>query len=201
MADIYDNSPERRFVEGLKKNITALGVKRVDFCIGYFNLRGWNQIADEVDTLQGETIYELDEFQQDIRKTRYCRLLIGMHRPDEELIRELYSCQQAEEIDNEQILRCKLKIAAEFRRQLTLGAPTNVDEQTLRHLADQLREERVCVKLYLRRPLHAKLYLAYRDDEATSNNHGKQQSDVCRYAWSRRVGYANRRQGQHQEIG
>lgn len=167
MADIYDNSPERRFVEGLKKNITALGVKRVDFCIGYFNLRGWNQIADEVDTLQGETIYEMDEFQQDIRKTRYCRLLIGMHRPDEELIRELYSCQQAEEIDNEQILRCKLKIAAEFRRQLTLGAPTNVDEQTLRHLADQLREERVCVKLYLRRPLHAKLYLAYRDDEAS----------------------------------
>lgn len=167
MADIYDNSPKRKFVEGLKKNITAIGVKRVDFCIGYFNLRGWNQIVDEVDTLQGETVYELDEFQQDIRKTRYCRLLIGMHRPDEELIRELYSCREPEPIDNEQMLRCKLKIAAEFQRQLMLGAPTNKDEQTLRHLAEQLRGGRVCVKLYLRRPLHAKLYLAYRDDDAS----------------------------------
>lgn len=167
MADIYDNSPERKFVEGLKKNITAIGVKRVDFCIGYFNLRGWDQIADEVDTLQGATIYELDEFQQDIRKNRFCRLLIGMHRPDEELIRELYSCREPEPIDNEQMLRCKLKIAAEFQRQLMLGAPTNKDERTLRHLAEQLREGRVCVKLYLRRPLHAKLYLAYRDDDAS----------------------------------
>lgn len=164
MADIYDNSPERKFVEGLKQNITSLGVKRVDFCIGYFNLRGWDQIANEVDTLEGEEVYEHDEFQQDVRKNRFCRLLIGMHRPDEDLIRELYSCREPEPIDNEQMLRCKLKIAAEFQRQLMLGAPTNKDEQTLRHLANQLREGRVCVKLYLRRPLHAKLYLAYRND-------------------------------------
>ena len=77
MADIYDNSPERKFVDGLKQNITSLGVKRVDFCIGYFNLRGWDQIANEVDTLEGEEVYERDEFQQDVRKNRFCRLLIG----------------------------------------------------------------------------------------------------------------------------
>ena len=165
MADIYDNSQERKFVDGLKKNITAIGVKRVDYCIGYFNLRGWDQIATEIDTLEGENVYEHDEFQQPIHKNRFCRLLIGMHRPDEDLIRELYSCREPDPIDNEQMLRCKLKIAAEFQRQLMLGAPTDKDEQTLRHLAEQLRGGRVCVKLYLRRPLHAKLYLAYRNDE------------------------------------
>ena len=167
MADIYDNSPERKFVDGLKRNITSLEVKRVDFCIGYFNLRGWDQIADEVDTLQGEEVYELDEDQQDVRKKRFCRLLIGMHRPDEELIRELYACRAPEPLDREHMQRCKLKIAAEFQRQLMLGVPTNKDEQTLRHLADQLRKGQVCVKLYLRRPLHAKLYLAYRDDDTS----------------------------------
>jgi superfamily II DNA or RNA helicase len=167
MADIYDNTPERRFVDGLKKNITAIGVKRVDYCIGYFNLRGWNQIADEIDTLPGDKIEELDEYQQYVNKTRYCRLLIGMHRPDEDLIRELYSCREIEPLDSEQLLRYKLKIAAEFKRQLMLGSPTNVDEQTLLHLADQLRSGKVCVKLYLRRPLHAKLYLAYRDDDTS----------------------------------
>lgn len=167
MADIYDNSPERKFVEGLKKNITAIGVKRVDFCIGYFNLRGWNQIADEVERLEGDYVDELNELQQYIRERRYCRLLIGMHRPDEDLIREYYSCRGTEELDNEQMLRYKIKIAAEFKRQLMLGAPTNHDEQTLRHLAEQLRSGKVCVKLYLRRPLHAKLYLAYRDDDAS----------------------------------
>lgn len=167
MADIYDNTPEHKFVEGLKKNIAAIGVKRVDFCIGYFNLRGWDQIADEVDLLQGDNVNELNELQQYVRQNRFCRLLIGMHRPDEDLIRELYSCREPDLMDNEQMLRCKLKIAAEFKRQLMLGTPTNKDEQTLRHLAEQLRNGKVCVKLYLRRPLHAKLYLAYREDDAS----------------------------------
>lgn len=123
MADIYDNSPEHKFVEGLRKNITALGVKRVDFCVGYFNLRGWDQIGQQIDQLEGDSIWEKDEYQQLIQKKRYCRLLIGMHRPDEDLVRELYSYREPDMIDSEQMLRCKLKIAAEFRQQLLLGVP------------------------------------------------------------------------------
>lgn len=165
MADIYDNSPERKFVDGLRKNITALGVKRVDFCVGYFNLRGWDQIDEQVDQLEGDNVWEKDELQQPIQKKRYCRLLIGMHRPDEDLIRELYSYHEPDLIDSEQMLRCKLKITAEFKQQLLLGVPSNKDEQTLRHLAKQLKEGRLCVKLYLREPLHAKLYISYRNDD------------------------------------
>ena len=39
MARIYDNI-ETKFAEGLQGIITNVGVKRVDFCVGYFNLRG-----------------------------------------------------------------------------------------------------------------------------------------------------------------
>lgn len=158
MARIYDNI-ETTFTDGLNDIISNVGVKRVDFCVGYFNLRGWNIIVDKIDELSGETIYENDE-----QKLRYCRLLIGMHRPPEDLIRELY-CGERSIPDSEYVRRCKAKIALDFRRQLQLGIPTKNDEETLRHLSRQMKEGRVCVKLYLREPLHAKLYLSHRPDD------------------------------------
>ena len=45
MARIYDNI-ETKFAEGLQGIITNVGVKRVDFCVGYFNLRGWNLVVE-----------------------------------------------------------------------------------------------------------------------------------------------------------
>ena len=51
---------------------------------------------------------------------------------------------------------------------MTLGVPTAADEQTLQTLRRQLVEGKVCVKLHLRYPLHAKLYLAHRPQD-TSN--------------------------------
>ncbi len=158
MARIYDNI-EIKFTEGLKNIITGLGVKRVDFCVGYFNLRGWNLVVDQIDQLQGENVYENDK-----KVFRTCRLLIGMHRPPEELIRQLYSGEDYTP-DSEDVLDAKRRIAEDFRRQLLLGLPTNADQATLRNLSRQLKEKKVCVKLYLREPLHAKLYLAYRPED------------------------------------
>ena len=157
MARIYDNI-ESKFAEGLQGIITNIGVKRVDFCVGYFNLRGWNIVVDQIDSLTGDYIYENDE-----RVFRKCRLLIGMHRPAEEIIRQLYTEQPLP--DANYVSQCKLAISRDFRRQLQLGFPTKQDEFTLRRLSKQMKDEKVCVKLYLREPLHAKLYLAYRPDD------------------------------------
>ena len=157
MARIYDNI-ENKFAEGLQGIITNVGVKRVDFCVGYFNLRGWNLVVEQVDSLVGDYIYEDDK-----RVFRKCRLLIGMHRPAEELIRQLYTERTLP--DANYVSQCKLEIARDFRRQLQLGLPTKQDEFTLRRLSAQMKDEKVCVKLYLREPLHAKLYLAHRPDD------------------------------------
>ena len=157
MARIYDNI-DVNFVDGLQGIITNIGVKRVDFCVGYFNLRGWNIVVDQIDNLIGDYIYENDK-----RVFRKCRLLIGMHRPAEELIRQLYTEQVLP--DANYVSQCKLEIARDFKRQLQLGLPTKQDEFTLRRLSSQMKDEKVCVKLYLREPLHAKLYLAHRPDD------------------------------------
>ena len=157
MARIYDNI-ETKFAEGLQGIITNVGVKRVDFCVGYFNLRGWNLVVEQVEGLAGDYVYENDK-----RIFRKCRLLIGMHRPAEELIRQLYTEQTLP--DANYVSRCKLEIARDFKRQLQLGLPTKQDEFTLRRLSAQMKDEKVCVKLYLREPLHAKLYLAHRPDD------------------------------------
>jgi phosphatidylserine/phosphatidylglycerophosphate/cardiolipin synthase-like enzyme len=45
-----------------------------------------------------------------------------------------------------------------------VGMPTNADEAGLRRLAEQLKSGKVVVKLFLKHPLHAKLYLLFRPD-------------------------------------
>ena len=157
MARIYDNI-ETKFMQGLQDIITNIGVKRVDFCVGYFNLRGWDLVVNHIDQIPGDYVYEKDK-----QEFRCCRLLIGMHQPDEELVRRLYSRPQIP--DANYVQQCKLEIAREFRKQLLLGNPTKKDEWTLRRLSAQLKEDKVCVKLYVAEPLHAKLYLAHRPDD------------------------------------
>ena len=157
MARIYDNI-ETKFTEGLQGIITNVGVKRVDFCVGYFNLRGWSLVVNQIDNVPGDYVYEGNE-----SKFRCCRLLIGMHQPDQELVRQLYSAKKIP--DSNYVNKCKLEIARDFKRQLLLGLPTKQDEWTLRRLSTQLKDDKVCVKLYVAEPLHAKLYLAHRPDD------------------------------------
>ena len=161
MARIYDNI-ETKFREGLHGMMSSHGVERTDFCVGYFNLRGWKMIIDDIDNLHGGYVEE-----EDGRKFRVCRLLVGMHRPPEDLVREMYS--HTDTIADADIAqRYRRQIAEGFRKQLLLGLPTKEDEWTLRRLSAQLKEGKVCVKLFLREPLHAKLYLTYRPDDFSS---------------------------------
>ena len=73
---------------------------------------------EQVDKLPGGYVYEDDK-----RKMRYCRLLIGMHRPDEDLIRGFYSRQETMP-DAEYVQRCTRQSAQDFRNQLLLGLPS-----------------------------------------------------------------------------
>lgn len=159
MARIYDNL-ENSFQEGLENMITNIGVKRVDFCVGYFNIRGWNLVVDQIDQLPGDTIDE-----NDIPTFRKCRLLIGMYSPPLDIIRELYLSRKP--VDREMANQMKIEIARDFRRQLEIGIPSNQDEDTLDKLKRQLKEGTVCVKLSVKK-LHAKLYISYRPEDKHS---------------------------------
>ena len=158
MARIYDNIG-MNFEDGLKGIMSDDKVLRVDFCVGYFNLRGWNLIVDQIDSLPGDDIYEGDE-----RRHRTCRLLVGMHRPSDDLVKQMYSAKRQALPDDRYVSECKLRIARQFRDQLLLGLPTTQDKWTLNRLCAQLKDEKVCVKLYLRGGLHAKLYIAHSPD-------------------------------------
>ena len=84
--------------------------------------------------------------------------------PQDELRIGLGAGQSEPPLDNQTALRLRRKLAEEFRVQLTLGMPNNADEAGLRRLAGQLRSKQVVVRLFLKHPLHAKLYLLFRPD-------------------------------------
>lgn len=169
MSKIYDNIGDNKFLDGLHGIVCAPGVVRADFCVGYFNLRGWRSIANEVNDLVGGEVKERmfsggkDQWCDVERK---CRLLIGMCRPMQDVIHEIYAVN-VQKVDDERAKSWKRSACADFRRQLTIGVPTKEDELALRMLRNQLANGIVAVKLHLRFPLHAKLYLAHRPGDPT----------------------------------
>lgn len=148
MPRIFDNI-ELSFLPTLQETLRTSA--RGDFCVGYFNLRGWKTIADYVDLWKGDG-------------ENCCRLLVGMQSAPREELRRFLSLSQKTDIDQATIVRLKKQIAKEFREQLSYGAPTESDEKALRQLSNQIKEKKVVVKLFLKHQLHAKLYLVHRKD-------------------------------------
>ena len=149
MPRVFDNI-ERHLQPALAETLEVSD--RADFCVGYFNLRGWRSIDEYVEGWSGGDGH-------------CCRLLVGMQRLPHEEVRLAHNLAAGGgELDNRTALRFRKRLAEEFREQLTFGAPTNEDEAGLRRLARQIRARKVVVKLFLRHPLHAKLYLLFRAD-------------------------------------
>jgi len=149
MPKIFDNI-ELQLLPALQDTLKV--AHRADFCVGYFNLRGWRLIDSLIDSWQGAP----DEC---------CRLLVGMHKLPQDELKDILSLNAgASGVDQQATKRLQKKLADEFRKQLLWGFPTNDDEIGLRKLAKQLREKKVIVKLFVRHALHAKLYLLFRQD-------------------------------------
>ena len=152
MPQVFDNIDES-LLPALRKTLEL--AHRADFCIGYFNLRGWRSIDYQIERWQGG-------------EGACCRLLVGMQpRPHEELKAAMALASVDARMDNRTARRIKRELAKNFREQLTVGAPTTADETGLRRLARQLRAGKVVVKIFCRHSLHAKLYLLFRDDPVT----------------------------------
>ena len=152
MPQVFDNISES-LLPALRKTLEV--AQRADFCIGYFNLRGWRSIDDLIERWKGGD-------------GACCRVLVGMQpQPHDELRSAMRLAGGDTRIDTQGALRIKKQLAESFREQLTVGAPTAADEAGLRRLARQLRGGKVVVKLFCRHALHAKLYLLFRRDPVT----------------------------------
>ncbi len=162
MPRIFDNI-EQDLLPALRQTLEV--ADRADFCVGYFNLRGWRQIDELVDRWAGGP-------------GSCCRLLVGMQR-------------SSQRIDHETAIHLKKQLAEEFRQPLTAGAPNNADEVGLRRLAAQIRAKKVVVKLYLRHQLHAKLYLLFRPDPIITPTVGYLGSSNLTFAGLARQGELN----------
>ena len=149
MPQVFDNI-DKHLLTALSE---AMGLsERSDFCVGYFNLRGWRQIDSLVEKWAGGDGH-------------CCRLLVGMQQMPQDQLRSAMSLVKGDEqIDQATAIALKRKLAQDFRDQLTVGIPTDADEAGLRRLAAQITAQKLVVKLFLRHPLHAKLYLLFRQD-------------------------------------
>ncbi|MCK4316499.1 MAG: hypothetical protein KAX24_12085, partial [Anaerolineae bacterium] len=101
MPRIFDNI-KQSLLPALTETLQV--AHRADFCVGYFNLRGWQQIADAIEPWPGG-------------EGQCCRLLVGMQRlPDEEMRLALSIVKRKGELDNQTALRLKKQAAEQFRR-------------------------------------------------------------------------------------
>ena len=89
----------------------------LDAAVGYFNLRGWKVIADQIENLS------------EVNKRPPVRLLIGMQQqaPSAEFLALMRLNAAQKNMDNATAVKLNEITANEFREQLAIGAPSATD--------------------------------------------------------------------------
>ena len=152
MPNIYDNI-KLSLLPVLQKSLGRS--THADFCVGYFNLRGWKELSELVQPWSGGAKAQ-------------ARVLVGMQRlPADDARRLNPFIKRDEEIDAETARKFKRTLALEFRKQLEQGRSNTRDQTELLRLAEQLESGKVVVKLHCRHALHAKLYLVHLKNDSS----------------------------------
>ena len=157
MTTLFDNIDEH-LGERLVASFAASD--RIDAAVGYFNLRGWGDLSRVLDTRQpsGDPV---------------ARVLVGMTLPDHHhrlishLQGDLNQIDPEPEVDGSEARVRRDTALHRFRQQLMRGIPTDGDLRELRRMRRHLAGGLLRVKLFTRRPMHAKAYICHRDDVAT----------------------------------
>lgn len=86
MPRIFDNI-DQALLPALRETIPV--ADRADFCVGYFNLRGWKQLDSHIETWVGGNGH-------------CCRVLVGMQRLLQDELRDVLNLISRDgEIDNQ----------------------------------------------------------------------------------------------------
>ena len=168
--------------------------KQLDACVGYFNLRGWKQIADSVQKM-------IDPVTDGPR----VRLLIGMaFAADHELraeLRKLWTTEEPEPPSTEKALELARQAVEKFADQLVWPPPSASDQASLQRLMDDLESGLVQIKFYGRELLHAKLYVVHQGEGPMKTWRGVVGSSNLTSAGLKGQGELNLEETDHQLTG
>ena len=100
MPRIFDNI-EQDLLPALRETLAVS--ERADFCVGYFNLRGWGKISQFVDKWDGDN-------------SHCCRLLVGMQKLPQDQMREAISLlDDSVTMDAKKVVQLRKQLAEDFK--------------------------------------------------------------------------------------
>ena len=148
MPTIYDNLSEE--TQLLTRLVSELGAsKRADVCVGYFSIHGYKDIASQLAHYHGGEGSQL-------------RVIVGMaNSPHLDARKASRQTTGDSGLTNEQIHMRKKAAIELFADQFSFRTPNKSDEDGLKQLLEDLRHEKITIRLYTRHQLHAKLYITY----------------------------------------